>query len=428
MRYVALVAIGGLAAAAMLVPSAEPPSPGESPASLAPDHTVCAVEEGAGRTTQLTAVSASEGSVQLTLFASGRPAGSIGVSIGAEGASVIPIVDVAAVGTVGGLVELPPPESSVGSVVRGPSSLSMESCSPAAASSTMLTGGSTADQRSFEVHLMNPYAGEAVVDLRVTSEVGVESDDRLRSVIVPAFSSVIVDMATLLPGRTRLSVGIDSSAGRVFAVGRQAGGSDSAVWNAATGATDWLIPVPTLTSSGLLRIGNASGQEVDFQVDVYGSAGLVEAVIADVIDASGEALIDLATLVEGSTVQGLRVISTSPVVATLWFEDQASLGVTGGVVEPASRWLLAGSAIPDIESQRVVILNPGLEDASVTIHSLRPARTERSVVVPAQTVIELALETADGFLMDSTSPVVGLLVLSGQGPVAISTGSPFADG
>jgi hypothetical protein len=104
------------------------------------------------------------------------------------------------------------------------------------------------------------------------------------------------------------------------------------------------------------------------------------------------------------------------------------LGVTNGATEPASRWLLAGSAIPDTESQRVVVLNPGLEDASVTIHSLRQGRAERSVLVPAQTVIELALETADGFLMDSSVPVVGLLVLSGQGPVAVSTGAPFADG
>jgi hypothetical protein len=304
----------------------------------------------------------------------------------------------------------------------------MESCSSVGAASSFLSGGTTAEQRSFEVHLMNPYAGEAVVDLTVTSEVGIESNDLLRSLIVPAASSVIVDMTALLPGRERLSVRIDSSAGRVFAIGRQTGVADTAVWNAVPGATDWLVPVPSLTPPAQLRVGNPSAQEVDFQVDVYGSAGLEEAVISDRVEANGEAVIDLSTLLEGASVQGVRVISTSPVVPTVWFEDQASIAVTSGGTEAASRWLLAGSALPGLESQRVVLLNPGLEDASVIIHSLRAARAQRTVVVPAQTVIELALEPADGFLLEASVPIVGLLSLSGQGSSAVSIGAPLADG
>jgi hypothetical protein len=428
MRYIAFALIAALTAGSMLMPVPQQPGPKEAPASLVPNHVICGVEEGGGRSTQLTAVSANEGPVQLTLFASGSPAGSIGVSIGPEGANVIPIVDVAAVGTVGALVELPPSDSLVGSVVRGSTSIAMESCSSVGAASSFLSGGTTAEQRSFEVHLMNPYAGEAVVDLTVTSEVGIESNDLLRSLIVPAASSVIVDMTALLPGRERLSVRIDSSAGRVFAIGRQTGVADTAVWNAVPGATDWLLPVPSLTPPAQLRVGNPSAQEVDFQVDVYGSGGLEEAVISDRVEANGEAVIDLSTLLEGASVQGVRVISTSPVVPTVWFEDQASIAVTSGGTEAASRWLLAGSALPGLESQRVVLLNPGLEDASVIIHSLRAARAQRTVVVPAQTVIELALEPADGFLLEASVPIVGLLSLSGQGSSAVSIGAPLADG
>jgi hypothetical protein len=428
MRYLALVVVAGLTAGAMLIPTPAAPVPGLEPALLDSNHGVCGVEEGTGRTTQLTALSAGEGPLQLTLFASGRPAGSIGVSIGAEGSNVIPIVDVAAVGIVGGLVELPPSDTAVGSVVRGPTALSMEACASGAPDSALLTGGSTADQREFSVHLMNPYAGEAVVDLHVTSEVGIESDDRLRSLIVPAFSSVIVEMAELLPGRARLTLRIDTTQGRVFALGRQSGGADNAVWNATEGATDWLVPVPSLAGAGLLRVGNPTGQQVDFQIDVYGSSGLEEAVISDVIDAGGEAAIDLSTLLEGVSVQGARVISTSPVVATLWFEDLASMAVTTGATETSTLWLLPGSAQPGLESQRLVLLSPGLEDASVTVHSLRPDRAQRSVVVAAQTVVELALEPSDGFLVDSSAPVVALMALLGQGPGGISIGMPFTDG
>jgi hypothetical protein len=293
----------------------------------------------------------------------------------------------------------------------------------------VLTGGTTADERRFTVQLMNPFAGEAVVDLTVSSEVGVESSDEFDSLIVPAMSSVIIDLFQLLPGRARLSVRVDTTSGRVYAVGRQGGSTDSAMWSGREAATDWFIPVPSGERPTRVLVANPSEQDIDYQIDVYGSGGVDEAVIAESIPPAAEVAIDLTTLVEGGTVQGVRVISSSPVVSTLWVEDATSLSVTTGSATPANNWLLPGAvAGGGGESPRLVLLNPGLEDASVVIQSVRVGGVELTQTVPAQSVVELVLEAADGFQVEASVPVVALLATTGQGATSLSMGAPVIDG
>ena len=426
MRYLALLAIGGLVAGSFYLDDPIGPVPGPPPAIHHSLYAVCPVEEGGGRTTELTTLSTVQGPVQLTLFHGGQTAGSIGVSIGASGSNVIPVVDVAAVGTVGGLVEIPTGDSAVASVMRGATSLTAESCASSTSAQTYLTGGVSADERSFVVHLMNPFAGEAVVDLTVTSEVGVESNDQFNAVIVPSRSSTLVDVSQITPGRERLSVRIDTTAGRVIAVGRQSGDGDTATWNAVEAATDWLVPAPTADQPARVLVGNPSSTDVEYQIDAYGPGGLEEAVVSDSIQPGGQAVIDLSTLREGVT-QAVRVISTAPVVATLWSEGPTILGVTNGSALPAGRWLLAGSLHTGAESGRVVILNPGLEDAAIQIQPMRGGGAEKALQVPAESVIELVLERADGFLVEASVPVVVMLSSLGAGPGALTLGVPLAD-
>ncbi len=428
MKYVLMLVVTGLTAAALLTPDRSANSPADQPALSDPLFEVCQVDEGGGRSTELTTLSGTEGPVRLTLFTGGRTAGSIGVMVGPSGSTVIPIVDVAAVGKVGGLVELPSPSSATAAITRSQTSLAGETCIRETPESVYLTGGTTADGRSFEIHLMNPFAGEAVVDLTVTSEVGLESNDRFQSLIVPAMSSVNLDLADLVPGRVRLSARVDTSTGRVIVAGRQEGEADSALWNGVPAAADWTLPVPSGVAQARLRVGNPSGQDVDYQIDVYSSSGLVEAVVSDVVAAGGEAIFDLATLVTDATVRGVRVISTSPVVAMLWIESETMLAATTGADTPADLWLLPGAAVPGNESQHVMMLNPGLEDARVTLRSVRVVGEDRSVIVPAQSVIELLLDPADGFRIEASVPIVAMVMTTGQGPGALAIGAGFVDG
>jgi hypothetical protein len=425
-KLLSLLLVGGLVAGVFLVSPPDQPSPGDLPGLGQPLYSVCPVVEGGGRSTDLAVLSTDDGPVQLTLFANGSSAGSIGVSTGSTGVTVIPVVDVAAVGTVGGLIELPSGSSAAGSTVRGASTMSVESCITSIPSEVFLTGGVTASQRAFSVHLMNPFAGDAVVSLTVTSEVGLESSPRYQSVIVPSRGSHIVDFSQLAPGRERLSVRVDTSAGRVIAVASQGGVGDGATWNAVSPATDWFVPVPTGGQSKRVLIGNPSSNvEVEFQVDLYGPAGFEAAALSGEIPPGGEESLDLAAMAE---VRAVRVISTSPVVPTLWIESESMLGVTNGATEPASRWLLPAALTADAESARIVIHNPGLEDAALTIRSLRTTATQVPVTVSAESVVELALVAADGYVVDATLPVVVLLVALGDGYGAAVIGVPLVDG
>jgi hypothetical protein len=89
--------------------------------------------------------------------------------------------------------------------------------------------------------------------------------------------------------------------------------------------------------------------------------------------------------------------------------------------------LLAGPLLTGVESGRVVIFNPGLEDAAIQVQSMRGGGAERALQVPAESVIELALGTADGFLVEASVPVVVMLSSLGVGPDALTLGVSLAD-
>ena len=67
---------------------------------------------------------------------------------------------------------------------------------------------------------MNPYSGEAIVELAVQSESGLESSGELEGIIVPSRSSVVVDLTEILPGRATLNVVVETTLGSVVAAGR----------------------------------------------------------------------------------------------------------------------------------------------------------------------------------------------------------------
>lgn len=406
MRYLALILVAALGVAAFVMDPLEEPSPGPEVAIAQPNVAVCPVEEGSGRTTQISILSTVNGPTKLTLFAGGEPAGSLGTRTGPSGSVVIPVTDVAAVGTVGGLIELPVATSAVGSVFFGSETMSGEACAATPSPQTFLTGGSTISGRTFVVHLMNPYAGAAVVDLIVQSESGAESNERFEAVVVPARASAIVDFTELVPGRESLSVAVETVRGRVIAVGRQGIEGDGAVWRAVEPAQDWYLPIPSGGPGKTLLIGSPASVDVEYQVDYFGPTGLEEALLSGTMAPRGLEVIDLAMISE--EVAAVRVLSTGPVVPMLWSESVDGLSVTTASTTPASRWFLPGASSPQGGTAALVVLNTGIEDFEMSIRPLREDSIVRTVVVPADGVIEVGVEVADGYLIESTGPVVAL--------------------
>ena len=425
MRYLVLLLAISLAVTAVLMPAPEDPPLDPAAGVEEPAVAVCSVQEGSGRSTNVAILSTIDGPTELTLFTAGESAGTLTTSTGSSGSTVLPVSDVAAVGTVGGLIEMPNASSTAGVVVRGGTSLMSEACVSVPHPQVFLTGGSTVSGEFSSLQLMNPYAGEAIVSLRVTSEAGVESNDRFNSVVVPPRSSRIIPFNELIPGRERLSVALDTVEGRVIAVAEQGVDAESSIWNAVPPAQDWFLPIPSGEPSRMLLIGTPSAIDVDYQVDFYGPDGLEEALITGVLPSGGQAEIDLDEISQETSA--VRVIATSPVVPTLRFDSTEGFATTSGSPVQANRWMLPGASALEDGWANVVILNASIEDSTVSVRPLRDNSVVRDISLPSDQVVELALEMADGYLVESTSPVVVLWAGRSPSAASLAMGVPLSD-
>lgn len=413
-----------LAAGAVALPSPGSPQPAPAAPVDTPAMAVCAVEEGSGRATNISVVSAVDGSGALTAFAAGSTVGSVEFDTNAATGSSIAIADIAAVGVGGALLELPAVASAATSVVVGANSLAMDTCPVAAGSDLILGGGSTLSDQRFEVQLMNPYAGEAIVNLVVLSDAGLESSEALNTVIVPARSTVLVDLAEILPGREWMTVAIEVESGGVLAVGRLGIGTDNAIWDAVAPAQDWFIPVPHGLEARQVVIA-ARDSDVEYQIDFYGPDGLVEALEAGRIPARGQAVVDVGAI--SPVASAIRVVTTAPVGAFLRISSATGVAVTSGTTTTASALLLPGVGSVAGGSGWLALLNPGLEDVSAEVTALGSG-TE-TILVPAGEVseVEISPDPALGYTVSGDGPMVATWSTTLGGSIGLGIAAPTPD-
>ena len=425
-RMIVLLGIAGLAVTAILVPDPGTTSPGLPASAEAPPVAVCPVEEGSGRSTAISVVSRVNGPGRFTVFAGGTELGSAVFTTGAAGSFVVPVVDVAAVGVVAGLVELPSASSAAGAVVLGEQSFSADICPRIPFRRTLLAGGSTLSGHKFVVQLMNPYAGEAIVDIVAFSDSGLESTDRLEGIAVPARSSILLEMDDLLPGREFLSLIISTGRGSVIAFGRMEVERDSAIWSAVPGSTDWFLPLPQSDVRRQVVISTDSAAEISYQIDLYGPEGLITAFEAGVIPGRGSVSFDIDAVEPEAS--GLRVIATAPIAAFLKVEGETGIGITSGAARVAIRWFLPGALVVSEIQGEIVLMNPGTEDASVVVAERRALSTAWDVLLPADSVMSFSLAgAANGIVIDSDYPIVVLWVSERGDSIALSAGVPMSD-
>jgi hypothetical protein len=336
------------------------------------------------------------------------------------------MAEVAAVGVSAGLVELPDSEAASGSLIVGTESLAQESCLDLPAAEVLLGGGLTTGDQEFEVQLMNPYSGEATVDLIVRSESGIESAAQLIGVGVPARSSVVVDMDELLPGREVLAITVATTSGSVLASGRLASATDTAVWNAVAPDVNWFLPIPSGDGDQVV-ISTGVGSDVEYQVDAYGPEGLVESTAQGVVPARGQTVLDAAIAGEGPSA--LRIVSTQPIAVFLRHIGDGGIALTSGAKVAASRWLLPGAGLGPGGTGRMVILNPELDQASATITSLGAQAVVKKPPVSAGAVIEFPSVSsgANGYTVTTDGLLVPMWVSTTATATAYEIGVPLID-
>ncbi len=415
-----------LAVGAIAIPALAQPEPGPAAAVDQPAVAYCPIEEGSGRTTVINVASTASGPMTLATFASGTMTGSVETEIGASGGASVAIADVAALGTAGSVLDLPSSDASAISVIAGSTSISAETCPPAPAGHSLLGGGSTLSGQSFVVQLMNPYAGEAIVDLVIESDAGLESNPELEGVIVPARSSAVIDLAEILPGRAWMNVALEVTQGGAITVGRLAIGDDEAIWNAEVPAQDWFVTVPHGLESHQVVIA-ADNAAVEYQIDVYTPDGLEEAHGAGEIEARGQAIFEVGEVTP--VASAVRVVSTGPVSVFLRVSSGTGLAMTGGAITPSSAWLLPGAGSIAGATGSMIVLNPGLEDVNASLLPFRDGGTATEVLVPAGEVVEVAVpaEPAQGYEVTGDGDLVtGWSIVRG-GSFALGGGTAIGD-
>lgn len=426
MKYVAVAVMLGFAAALLLLPASDPETPGAIPGANVTPVAVCPIVQLGDRGTSISVLSSVNGEGRLSSFAAGQTTGSVEFRTGGSGAVTVAAADSDAVGIAGALVEMPSDTTAAASVISGPNARAAESCADEPPARAFISGGTTVSDSFFEIELINPYAGEATVDLLVSSENGVESDDRFNAVTVPALSTITRDLTQIIPGRERISVSIEPSRGSVIAFGRQTVGDEIAMWRAVAPAQDWWLPVPPGGAIKQMLVASPEAGETEYQVDLYGPEGVVEGHDVGVIGPRGTVTVPLAAVSEDAV--GVRVISTSPVVPALRIHSDQGLAWTTASEVTAPVWLLPGASAPAGGAGNIVILNGGIEPVTVTIKTLTDIALTRSLELPAEDVLVVDLVSANGYRVEATGPVVALWTSRSGEATSVAIGIPLQDG
>lgn len=427
MRYLAAVVMVALALAAFLSPEPTEAQHGQNPATEPPPVAICPIVATANRATSVSVLSSVNGAGRLSTFAAGEETGDLEFRTGGSGAITLQAAEAGAAGISGGLIEMPSDITAAAVAMTGEGVMAAESCVDIPTGEAFLAGGSTASGALFEVQLMNPYAGEAVLQMTVTTDAGIESDDRFDSVVVPALSSYTLDMNEIIPGREEISVNIEVTTGSALVVGRQTTNGRTALWRAVPAAQDWWLPVPAGEGPRDLLLATPINSEVEYQIDHYSnSGGLVESFASGVLPARGRLRLSLSDI--SAETAAVRVVSTGPVVSTLWIDSPTGMAATTGSPTDANLWLLPGAQAPPGGTGTVVILNTGLDEVSIDLRSLQESSITRNVVLPAGGVAEIDLVAAYGYRVEASGPVVAMWTSSLGGEGSVAMGIPVQDG
>lgn len=422
--WIAVVIALGLAAA--FVPASGSPTAGEAPGLESPPVAVCPLIEVGDRSTRVHVVSLVEGDGRMIAFSAGSILGESEFSIATDGSASVAARDSGAIASSGGLLEFPDVSSAAAVRVEGETSRAAESCVGAPTERALLGGGATSDVSGFEVLLVNPYSAEAVADLTVVSESGLESDSRFEGIIVPPSSTRTIDMGVIVPGRDQLSVTVETRRGALIGYGLIRSEGQQALWRAVAPAQDWWLPVPAGEGSKLITISSSLAADLEYQVDVYGPEGFQEGFATGILAPRGQFQLDLGEL--SGEAMAVRVSASAPVVTTLFTRSNGGYGVTPGSPVDALTWLLPAAGATAGGAGQLVLLNSGVDAVDVEVRALSQGASAETLQLEAEQVAVLPMAEVTGYRVDASGPLVALWFDEVPGDSALAIGTPLDDG
>lgn len=424
MRYVAAVVVAVLVAAGWyLQPPGEEADPGLPLGPADARFVACLQRVDRLFDSDLSVVGAYVSPFQLSR-ASETAEMPLELNVDETGSSSVDLADVGTTGVDGLFLEFGAEDFTAGVVSRGDGGLMAAGCTPPSRTRLAATGLSTRNAESLDLVLVNPYGTDAVVTVESSSEVGPDSASELEQVLVPARSTVVRDIAGILPLRQQLSVSILMTDGAVHAFFIQAGGGDTKAVEAVPPSASWFLPVPAL--DGLrLSIANPSGEPVDVRLDAFVDGAFVESALDETIEPRSHLVLDPAAFdFQEGAQSGLAVFASSEVSVGFWADVE---GVRAG--SPAPVTLAGGWLIPAQLGgpSTIWILNPDEIELEVVVRPLVSGIVGRTVTLAPLAVTAIPVDgLGAGYSLAAPGDIAVVWTTSTEAGTAAGRAFPIA--
>ena len=440
-RILALVIVAATVYAATTLPAPEQPAgpdfvgPEERESIAAPTASVwyCTwAASGALRDSTVMVASNVPVAASLTLPQQivGEPADTYDVELDEAGAVPVDVGQIVRRGDTPLFVELDDGPAAVAVVVESDVLLTGDACVARIPKVWQLPGGTTREGRTLTLRLFNPFPELAKVSVGGSSESGETGLVDLQGIDVEGRTWQDVRLNELVPLLDDLSLTVSTSEGFIIPSLVVAGSGDEASWPGVAPAAYWEFPVATISGdyAPSVMLSNTGQTAVVAAIDVYTSAGTVEAAREVTVEPSIPQRVDLSDLADGA--MGIRVRSGGPLSAVVVAEESLvvreateegaeaeedaaeggdRIGGTVGLSTPATRWLLPGlDAVPD-GSSAVWLLNTGTEPATVILQplGLGEYQTSKQSVAPGSLLsVPLGADFAvGGYYVEASEPI-----------------------
>lgn len=263
-----------------------------------------------------------------------------------------------------------------------------------------------------ELQLINPHATEALVNVSLAGPNGEIVADNLRDLRVAPNSVQTVPIGTIAGDATQIGIRVQTSAGRVLAVGVDAGSGGSELAAPAALGRNLVLPaVAPSTSSASLLLYNPNTTRTTVHVELLGPSGRFVPDGGDriTVEAGRAQRIELTPALRGEAVS-VVITGEAPVVGSVVSQVGRDFAYS------PSRTLAAASAptklaAPLLSPATLIVSNPGTEAVQLTI-DWGEGQAETVAELPAGLSANWATpEGADRVIVAGSGTIVGGLVL-----------------
>ncbi len=424
MRYLAAVVIAVLGLGAWYLEPAHP----QADLGVGPKPAQARFAACVGREDRLFSSSVSVAGSFVAPATITRAAGTAGprtdIPVDDSGSGVFEMTGLGTTGLDGAFVEFGSEDSYAGVLASGPGGVMGAACTPPSSHRLVAVGLSTRNAESLDLVLVNPYAADAVVTVDSSSEVGPDSASELAQVLIPARSTVVRDLSSILPLRQQLSVSILVTRGAAHAFLMQSGQGDTKLVEAVETSTSWFLPLPDFDGVAV-TIANPGDSEVDVRVDLFVDGTLQEGAVSEIIAPRSHLVIDRTGLgVDPGAQVGLAVFAASEVAVGFGADGE---GIRAGGPAPAA---LSGNWVVPARfggPATIWVLNPDDIELAGVIRPLIPGVSGKVVTLAPSSVTAIPVDgLGAGYSFSAPGDVAVTWTTRAETGLAAGRGSPLA--